>query len=373
MTLINEEWKNSHAKEKLNKILFIYYIYNKENIELSTVKKVSLWELSRDKSEIIIQNDWLKTKEKILDGYAHTLSEKGFHILSPSRSGSGGIDKDGNKKDLVIQPNKLYADKALKRAFSLKQSFTNQLWNEINSLKYESILELLDISSMDEFEVKILKELHKYVGKSIVELSKIFDIEIPNGKNQVATVVKKAIGFKNVNSKIKEFEQLGIIIKTIKVRREDFMPFEAVSFATMKLKEFEREEYDESIFKEYIEKILFVPIFSDGKKLEEKYLAKSFFWSPSEDEEVLIRDEWNRYKSEVLLGGCEVTKVKNNSLRGYREVSKLFKESQTKIIHMRPHGRDSNDRDEDSQGNSIVKQCFWLNKKFLQKLIKQNS
>ena len=39
---------------------------------------------------------------------------------------------------------------------------------------------------------------------------------------------------------------------------------------------------------------------------------------------------------------------------------------------MRPHGRDSNDRDQDSLGNSIVKQCFWLNKKFIQKLLNEH-
>lgn len=36
---------------------------------------------------------------------------------------------------------------------------------------------------------------------------------------------------------------------------------------------------------------------------------------------------------------------------------------------MRSHGRDSTDRDEDKLGNSIVKQCFWLNKTFIQNLI----
>lgn len=40
--LIDEEWQTSHAKTKLNKILFIYYLYDKENIEASCVKKVDL-------------------------------------------------------------------------------------------------------------------------------------------------------------------------------------------------------------------------------------------------------------------------------------------------------------------------------------------
>jgi DNA mismatch repair endonuclease MutH len=372
-TLIDESWESSHAKEKLNKILFIYYLYNKENIENSIIKKVDLWELSKDKSELIIKHDWLNTKQKVLNGYAHELSEKYFKILSPARSGSGGVDKNGRLKDLVTQPNKLYANEALKRAFTLKQSFTNQRWNEINyKIKYESILESLHINNVEEFEYKILKNLHKYTNKSIYWLSQIFEISINNSKNQVATIIKKAIGFKNVKSNIKEFEQLGILVKTIKVREDDDMPLEAISFASMKLKEFIEEEWEESTFKTYINKILFVPVYHISSKLEEKYLGKCFFWSPSFEEEKIIYKEWKMYQNEVKNGACKVRKIKNNSKKGYKEVSQLSKESQTDIVHMRPHGRNSNDRDIDSFGNSIVKQCFWFNKKFMQKLIKDN-
>jgi len=371
-TLIDEVWDSSHAKKKLQKILFIYYLYDKSDISKSVVKKVELWELEKDSSSLIIQDDWENTKKKVLDGLAHKLSEKNFKILSPARSGSGGVNKDGIQKDLVLQPNQQYEKKALKRAFTLKQSFTNQLWNELNAVQYESILQHLKITSMKEFEDKILKALRKLRGKSIAEISELFNIEIPKGKNQVATIIKKAIGFKSVNSKIKEFEQLGILVKTIKVRRSDNMPLEAVSFSTMKLQEFEKEIYENSTFKEYIQKILFIPIYHESSSLEKKYFGNPFFWEPDFLEEQKIKIEWERYQNEVLSGACKVKQVKNNSKKGFREISNLSKESNTEIIHMRPHGRDSSDRDKDSLGNSIVKQCFWLNKKFLQKLIEEN-
>jgi len=372
MTLVDEHWESSHAKKKLQKVLFVYYLYDKENITNSQVKKVELWELEKDSSSMIIQDDWERTRQQVIDGMAHELSEKYFKILSPARSGSGGFDKDGKQKDLVVQPNKKYEKKALKRAFTLKQSFTNQLWNELNSVQYESILQHLKITSMKEFESKILCSLRKLRGKSIAEISQLFNLKIPKGKNQVATIIKKAIGFKSVNSKIKEFEQLGILVKTIKVRRNDNMPLEAVSFSTMKLQEFEREIYEDSTFKEYIQKILFIPIYHDSSSLEEKYFGNPFFWEPNLLEDKKIKAEWERYQQEVLSGACETEQVKNNSKKGFKEISKLSKESNTEIIHMRPHGRDSNDRDMDSLGNSIVKQCFWLNKKFLQKLIEEN-
>jgi len=375
--LVCETWNKSHAKEKLNKVLFIYYLYDKDNIKNSLIKKIDLWELNQGNNEFIIKYDWLKVQQKVKDGYAHELSEGLCKVLAPARSGSGGKDKNGKLKDLVIQPIQKYSNDALKRSFSLKQSFTNQRWNELNKkIKYESIIDSLNINEFDNFENIILENINKYEGKSIQELSDIFSLNISSrSKNQIATIIKKSIGFKSVKSNIKEFEQLGIMVKTIKVRKNDNYPFEAISFQTMKLQELIEETWEESTFKEYINKILFVPVYSDNKDstLEEKYIGKSFFWSPSIKEESIIEKEWNQYKSEVANGQCKIHKVIINSKKGFKEVSELSKESETSKIHMRPHGRDSNDRDKDSFGNSIVKQCFWLNKSFIQKLLNKNS
>lgn len=369
--LVNETWEKSHAKLKLNKVLFVYYLYEKEDIKSSKIKKIDLWELGKGNNEFIIKTDWLGVQKKVFDGLAHQLSETQSKVLAASRSGSGGKDKNGKLKDLVIQPNQSYEKEALKRAFSLKQSFTNQRWKEISTqIKYESLIDSLNIKDINDFDKKILDKLNIYENKSIEELSKIFNIKIPNGKNKVATIIKKAIGFKNVNSKIKEFEQLGITVKTIKVRRKDNKPIEGISFPTMKLKEFEKEEcFEDSTFFTYINRILFVPVYYDGDKLNSQYLGKSFFWSPNENEYRIIEKEWNLYQEEVLSGKCKVDKIKQNSKKGYKEVSGLSKESKTQIIHMRPHGKDSTDRDEDRFSNSIVKQCFWLNKIFVQKLL----
>ena len=53
---------------------------------------------------------------------------------------------------------------------------------------------------------KLLQQnINKYEGKSIQELSDIFSLNISNrSKNQIATIIKKSIGFKSVKSNIKE-------------------------------------------------------------------------------------------------------------------------------------------------------------------------
>jgi len=371
-TLVDESWNSSHAKEKLNKILFIYYLYDKTDFQKSKILKVDLWELSKGNSELLIQNDWENIQKKVIEGFAHTLSESDSEVLAASRSGSGGKNKAGKLRDLVPQANKNIEKEALKRAFSLKQSFTNQRWKELESVqKYESIIDSLQITNFDSFESKVLAKINEYEKKSIQELSDIFELNIKTqSKNQIATIIKKSIGFLSVKSKIKEFEQLGISVKTLKLRQSDMRPLESVSFPSMDLREFSYETWENSVFREMISKILFVPVYHNGNSLEEKYLGKSFFWSPTPQEELIIAAEWKEYQNEVLNGNCRVRKISNKSKRGYKEVSSLSKESATTIIHMRPHGRDSDDRDEDIFANSIVKQSFWLNKNFIQNLLK---
>jgi DNA mismatch repair protein MutH len=381
--LIDEKWDDSHAKIKINKILFMYYFYDKADILNSTIKKIDLFEL-KGNDALVISNDWNSVHNYVKEGKAHELSETISSVLAASRSGSGGTDKYGVLKDLVSQPIKTFEDKALKRAFSLKQSFTNQRWNEINKKKYESILETLHISN-GNFEKEIILKLKLLEDLTLGEVAKKFDINVPNGKNAAATIIKKSIGFKNVNSRIKEFEQLGIQVKTISTRKSDFKPWEAVSFPTFKLKELVKEQWDEGIdeeegltwercsFKEEINRILFIPILKNEKEgvpTDEKVIGKAFFWSPSSTELEIIKKEWENYIDEINNGKVEVTRkpIKN----GYKEISKLSKESDTKVIHIRPHSKDRKDRDEDHLGNSIVKQSFWLNKNFLQKLLKNN-
>lgn len=380
--LFDEKWESSHAKSKLNKILFIYYIYDKEKILNSKVKKIDLYDLGGNDLKII-KNDWLNVKEHVVQGKAHELSETISKILAASRSGSGGINKKtGKERDLVEQPNKDYRTEALKRAFSLKQSFTNQRWNEINKKKYESILELLKTTS-ENFENAIINKLSELTGKTLGIIANDFNIKVPNSKNAAATIVKKAIGFKSVNSRIKEFEQLGIQVKTIPIREGDLRPWEAVSFQTFKLKELVKEkfyegedgeeEWDQCTLKNDLNRILFIPIIrskKDGIEVEDRVFGKPFFWSPSSEQIKIIEEEWRKYIHEINSGKAKVTRVSHGN--DYREVSGLSKESDTKIIHIRPHAKDRTDRDEDNFGNSIVKQSFWLNKSFLQCLLVNN-
>lgn len=363
--LANEIWLRSHAKTKLNKVLFIYVLVNTEPTRLLASKVIhyELWVLDASAELPIIQADWHTVQGYVADGRAHELSESLGRILAASRTGEGG------GRDLVEYLED--APKALKRAFSLKQSFTRQRWMELSrKVTYESVRDI-DPRAKNAFELQgiILQKIAPLVGSRMDEIARRYGIPINGGKNAIPTLIKKLLGFKNVNSRVKEFDQFGLEIRVVPVRKGDHRPLEATSFPAFKLKELEEEEWEESMLQQYLDYILFVPIYAEHTKQPKgsRQLGRPFFWSPSNAEWAVIEREWSMYRDQVRRGAAIVSKVKYGT--GYREVTGLSRESDTEIIHVRPHAKDRNDRDEDSHENKPVKQSFWLNKNYLQRLI----
>jgi DNA mismatch repair protein MutH len=370
--LYKETWKTSHVKNKINKILFVFYQNkkSKENIRDLKVLDVALWELSKQDRIKIIRNDWQIAFDENFAGKSHLLTEELFQILSTSTADCGKTIN--GVKYQVEQPVQKYSKYAKCRAFSFKSDFTNQFWQEhIKPNSFESIVDSLKLSYSDNYEDVLKKAISKYQGKTIGEIANEFNTHVPGGKAAVPTIIKLAIGFKSVKSKIKEFEQLGIVVKTFPVNIEDMYPWQAVSFPALKVPEFTKENWENSTLLTQINKILFIPFSSNKRnsKAEHRKLEQPFFWTPSIEEIQQIKSEWLMYQTQASKK-LNIFKKPGKYKKGYKEIiTNLSKASETEIIHIRPHGRDSDDRDEDNFGTSIIKQSFWLNKEFLHKLL----
>jgi|GEM_PF-631279 len=372
--LLEERWPQSHARCKLNKILFIYYHYNQKDNLSSKIINYDLWALTGIPEEGIIKGDWETVWNFVDRGEAHLLSESQNKILAASRAGQGGCDRNGEQNDLVPQP-KNKQKPAFKRAFSLKQSFTRQRWLQIHkSVVYESIVASLKITEYVNFEEMLLKALRGYAGETLGAFAKKFNVPIPKGKNAAATIVKKAIGFRNVNSRIKEFEQLGIEVRIVPLATNNY-PREAVSFPAFDIEELLREDWEDAALHEYVTKMLFIPVYARKAKLPiaQRIIGKAFFWSPDEQEWEKIEQEWERYRDEIVDGKARPTKKYIAGGKKYKEITNLSKQSATKIIHIRPHARKcSANRDNDPYGNEVARQSFWLNKKFVAEKVRSS-
>lgn len=230
----------------------------------------------------------------------------------------------------------------------------------------------------------ILKELYKLIHKK--SINDIIDFEFDNiyNKSAVSKIIKSYIS-KNCFYNLNIIEEHNIKLKFISVN-EDYKSYEAMSFTNTSLYDiiFEKwdtnDEFELATLKNQLNyNFLFIPVIKIKRKgifnhcLDWK-IGDFSYWTPTKEELIEIGKEWMITK-ELLKKGIKVTKVKFG--KSFRNSNNLPKQSKTKYIHLRPHGINSYDYDlkylEYSNGETqITKQSFWLNKKFINTLLKNN-
>jgi DNA mismatch repair endonuclease MutH len=370
--LIAENWNGSHARHKLNKILFVFHEYDGKYPMNSKILNHLLYKLEMNE-EPLIRSDWERTKKLVDDGLAHTLSESQNRILAASRSGAGKLTED----QWPEQPNQTYSRTARQRSFSLKPSYTKTLWSALqNKKEFDRIMDIASYESYEELEKIILERLNRWKGHTLAEFSKVHGINPGKGKNAESSILRKALGFEEKGGPIKEILEMGLKVKMIPARKSDMYPFEAMSFPFQPLGELaEEERFDDSDFYTYLQGFLLIPLIRESredKRFDKVFFGKSFIWRPSHDELVLIQSEWEQIR-DVVRAGIHVKKKATKSKRGYIQQNNLPGESETKCIYMRPHARDADDLDE-SANVRICKQSLWFNKSFIQrKLLESKS
>jgi DNA mismatch repair protein MutH len=230
----------------------------------------------------------------------------------------------------------------------------------------------------------LIKELENLiVSKKISDLINLEKDNIYN-KSAVPLIVKKYI---NENSlyNLNIFEDYKIRLKFIPVDNE-YNCHEAMSFSYCSLCNILFEEWDSqdpygiaSLKKEFDFNYLFIPVIKFKKNgfynnFMDWEIGCLSFWQPNDDLINLIGDEWSHLKK-IIQNGIEIEQVKYGSI--YRNNNNLPKQSETNYIHLRPHGKDSNDIDVKyheytNKTIAITKQSFWLNKKFINQLLINN-
>jgi len=340
MTLVHECWDTSSLMEKCQLMLILFYLYEKSLavFDRRFVLQPLLFKFPVEDLEII-KRDWATIKQKIEDGKAHELSEGDTYYLGACRKGSGGI----NEK-LRNQP---YSDvKAKARAFSLKPSYVNRI---IDGHTTEA--NVLDVTATVSIEEATQRKFRPYIGKTIEQISTMLDF-YKHGKNDkgfYCSLTTRILG--GTKRAIPELEKAGVELKTIRVNK-DWMPAEAMSFPTFKYMEIINEDWEDSSFFGKIEqKFLFV-IFREDENGDLR-LEKANYWNmPYIDPEEAHR-VWDDTKRRVAI-----------------DASDLPRSTESRVAHVRPKAKNSQDTLPTLQGTQLIKKCFWLNRNYIGDIIK---
>lgn len=156
--------------------------------------------------------------------------------------------------------------------------------------------------------------------------------------------------------RIKEFEQAGIMMKTIRTMQNG-KPKESMSFRYIRFEEMVDQTWEESDFYGDLDHELFSPVFgftADPSKQSRKELKfrGAFFWTvPDEDFEV-IKSVWEDTRQ----------KVENDDFDHFIGMK------DNPISHIRPHARNSLDVT-DYYGRKVKKVSFWLKETYIEGII----
>jgi DNA mismatch repair protein MutH len=175
------------------------------------------------------------------------------------------------------------------------------------------------------------------------------------GKSAAAGVLRAYLGVKP-KGRSADFQRFGVEIKTVPVDSSG-RPVESTSFPTFIHEELAFETWEDSDLLGRLNRILFILIErAKGQPQEEAVVRRAFFWSPSEAELRAIRMEWEQFRDLIVQG----------------HAAHLPKASETVYIHVRPKGRDARDRDLAPGGVDVIRKCFWLNDRYVERIVDEH-
>ena len=367
--ICKEQWESSTFLNKNKLMLWVAYLYdpnvNPCDYIVQHVRLINLENLP-EADYAMMKHDWETIVRYVAGGNAELLSEGLTNYLGACTKGSTAA------KSMREQP---YSDvPARQRAFSWKQSYLNSVLPFLmeknpqpNFAPYLAPSSLGNNNQPSAFKTSFAPALYAtntleqlveqrflpYLGKSVSELSAIFNLQIsPTAKNYVAALSKKILGIAD-GVEIPEFEKANIAIKTIRLKNDGHMK-ESMSFKAFKYTEIIKEEWEMSTLKEEWERKFFFVIFQFNEDKTELFLRKVMFWSmPGCDLENEVRPVWEKTIQCIKAG----------------QYSSFPKQSESLICHVRPHGQNNNDRYPTPQGGTEPKKCFWLNRTYVEDII----
>lgn len=401
----HEEYKkdflNSSFLKKANLIEMMYYEFIKgipsPDLIIKAATLLDLHDLPEE-DMLIIEQDWNIIVEKIKAGKAEELSDSLTKYLGATTKGSK------SKENMTTQP---FSDiKAHRRSFTLKGSYMSQVARKVMSQEKEQsekIIKNLEELKNKPFEEILSDKFKPYIGKTKVELAKLFNIKIPkmNDKSSTAKIAKEMLGLNSNIQDTEEFMKADISLKIVTVETgkkkttENFKIF-VPNQNTIDPKKLIEEEWETSLLNEYLSNYQFMLVIFEKKSEEVIFKGIKFWRVPYKDLQHDIRNTWEETKR-IFQKGLTLhykKRSKPTSTGKYYWVeNNLPSQQNSTILHVRPSARVSNyyddglnvmelpvrsewiDRPEDLKEELteyfITKQAWWLNKDYMYSQVKE--
>lgn len=365
----NATFETSSFWSKNNKLLLLFYVYDftKEKKDFVILEPL-LYEFS-DEDLKIIRKDWDFIHEKIKEGKADELTESDTFYLAACTKGSKAADSYRHQYGSDLN--------AKQRAYSLKKSFIDKIIRErMLNYEFESIVKRLNINlekqSITDYVIDYLK---KYQNLNATILFKKYNIN-PLSKSRYASLITKLLGMENSIDLSDELGKAGIIMKNV-IINENGNLVESISFPVFKFTDIYSTNFEDSDFYEtFFSHSFLFNVFKKGT--DGITYFKSFVWRASNRIiDINARKVYNKTR-DIISSGNIVSEIKKSNDGKITFLNNFPKMKDDPYFHVRPHGQTRDDvyvlpvKDKVSGLKVFTKQCFWINAKYIEEVIKGN-
>jgi DNA mismatch repair protein MutH len=329
-------------------ILFYEYIKDLPKSEYVLYKDLMMQLSQEDLKQI--RDDWNKITDKIKKGLAHEISESDTLYLSASTKGAKGTDK-------VFQ--RLNGPKAKPRAYAFKSSF---MTTQLRKLFNENLTSITQGSNLT-LEEYIDQKTKRFIGLSKNEIASQLNIDI-RSKSSNSLLINAMLGYKGKKlNNAEEFLKGNIKFKTVVLGPKNSLK-ESMSFENFSFEDIVLETWEDSDLRDMFLQTKFAFCLFKGDKVNPIFKGIKF-WSMTEsviDKE--IKKVWDKTVQVLKEGNVYKLPTGNKS--------NFPKASENDICHVRPKGKNAKDVyklpvvDKLTGKNYYTKQCFWLNRQFIQ-------
>ncbi|MBP8979095.1 DNA mismatch repair protein [Candidatus Dojkabacteria bacterium] len=339
--IVEETFDTSSFLKKNSSLLLMFYLFEKGEIHKQIFKLIKIWDIPKN-DYLVIKEDWEKIASMVREGRAEEISGGDTFYLEAARKGAG------KGKDLTKQP---YSDVlANRRAFAFKSRYVNEIIKADGSL--ESVLDEEFNESKKTVEQYIIDKFKPYLGKSLGELEKIFNLSYSKKKKDKTAAISKAILGVSEDNKIAEFEKANIQMKTIPLSLNGRVK-ESMSFSRIYYKKIINEKWlDSDFYNKVVDRKFFFVIFRDNKQ-GNRILERVMFWNMPSHTRKIAKEYWLDIRR----------KVRNN------DTSNFWKISDKKVFHVRPKARNAMDTTTLRDGTEAPKLAYWINAKYIESVI----
>lgn len=364
---VTYEFNESSFWTKNKEILMMFYEWRPQVKRADyQIIKAHLHKYPEEDLEVI-KKDWEFIVKKIKDGQAHELSEADTNYL-------GACTKGANKKSLRSQP--FSDEQAMQRAFSLKQSYMTALIRKIN--KQDNLIQFFTTKELKEKTVEQILEdkFSSYKGMSLEKIARQENIQVQKqAKSYLQLFISELLGVKGTNlDQTEEFAKANIQLKTVRLEPNS-IPKEHMSFKNIHFKEWLAESWESSWVNNHFSETKFLFVVFQYKETKKEnpdrqlYFKNIKLWNmPKKEIEGRLHSFWSQVQS-LIDQGIKMTPVeqKNRTII----MNNLPKPGNNGLCHIRPKGRDGQDKVELPDGRMIGKQAFWLDREYIAEIIKE--